>query len=129
MNFFIGLGATMYTLAAVLTARALFQRWRPHRAPTCGKRQHFDQWDRKISHTSKCYRRGCRDLSYLPFDTDREAAFAAIAAGVIWWGWLVYLAVVKNPPETEPEKIMRQAKQIESMERKITDLEYSAGIR
>jgi hypothetical protein len=113
--------ACVYAAGFLVTARAVFQRIRPHRVPACGSQ--------KTNHQSSCYRRRLKDRSIIPVNNDIQAAAMAIVAGIFFPCMLIWLAIVLHPGETPSEKTVRLEKENEAMERKITQLERTAGIR
>jgi hypothetical protein len=112
--------ACIYAAGFLITARAVFQRIRPNRVPACGKTS---------NHNQRCYRRVLKDTSVIQIDKDSEAAGAAAVAGLFFPFTLIWMAIVLHPGETPSEKTVRLEKENEAMERKITQLERTAGIR
>jgi hypothetical protein len=121
----------------IWTARMLYARWRPGRVRLCGLPAHQHESRQggcyysnscglaQHYHNAQCFRRWRNDLSRTPFDRDRDAAWAALAAAFIFPVAIGMLAFMAKPPELPEEKLARLAQ----LEREAARLEREAGIR
>lgn len=113
------LAGLAYGTGWLLTARALFWKWRPYRVAACTKKSHYpgrhDPVQGRVTpqlglgHGRRCYQRRRPDLSLIDISTDREAVRKALSCALAWPAVVAALLVMRNPPELELELKARLA--------------------